>query len=240
MLMSASTLLVLLTLVQDAPARPDEPVGTGPEPAPATISWELKFDYLAPRRIESGGHVYWYMVYTVTNVSDRTQRFFPQFQLVTDGLRVLDTDVGIPAAAFNQIFERHKKTLPYLVHPTKAIGELRTGEDNARESVAIWRADDVKVNNFTIYVAGLSGETRIVPNPAARPSKPVEGGAESADKTAAVRAPEAGSAASGPAGSTPKYFTLRKTLELRYTLPGSPDALASAEPELRSARWVMR
>jgi hypothetical protein len=239
MLMSATTLLVLLALGQDAPARPDEPVGTGPEPAPMTISWELKFDYLAPRRIESGGHVYWYMVYTVTNTSDRTQRFFPQFQLVTDGLRVLDTDVGIPAAVFNLIHERHKKTHPYLVHPTKAIGELRTGEDNARDSVAIWRADDVKVNNFTIYVAGLSGETRLVPNPAVRPVKPGEG-ADSPDKNAAGTAPDGAAAASGPAGSPPKHFTLRKTLELRYTLPGSLEALASAEPELRSARWVMR
>lgn len=239
MLMSASTLLLLLTMIQDAPARPDEPVGTGPEPAPTTISWELKFDYLAPRRIESGGHVYWYMVYTVTNTSDRTQRFFPQFQLVTEGLRVLDTDVGIPAAVFNQIYERHKKTHPYLVHPTKAIGELRTGEDNARESVAIWRADDVKVNNFTIYVAGLSGETRLVPNPAARPAKPGEG-ADSADKSGSETAPGAAPASSGPSAAPPKYFTLRKTLELRYTLPGSLEALASAEPELRSARWVMR
>lgn len=149
-----------------ARAAEDEALGVGPAPSPTPISWEFEFQFLDPRRIEAQingkTEVFWYMVYTVVNTSGRTQRFFPTFQLVTEELKVLDTDTGIPAVVFDSIAERHRLTHPRLVHPTKAIGDLRAGNDYALESVAIWRQGDVKVNNFTIYVAGLSGETRFV------------------------------------------------------------------------------
>ena len=56
--------------------------------------------------------------------------------------------------------------------PTEAIGELRSGDDYARESVAIWRASDLSVTKFTIYIAGLSGEARVLKNPAYDPDQP--------------------------------------------------------------------
>lgn len=217
-----------LFLLALAPAAPTGDVGAGPAPAPAPVSWQLELTFLDPRRIEIGGEVYWYVVYTVTNPSRHAQRFFPTFQIVTEDLRVIDTDMGISAAVFDAIAERHKVTHKYLVHPTKAIGALLSGDDHARESVAIWRAVDLTANNFRIYVAGLSGETRLVPNPAYDPDKP---------ETATAPGPD------GRPRETrvnPRNFTLRKTLEIRYTLPGSSGARTRAEPQRTEVNWVMR
>ncbi|MGD8450605.1 MAG: hypothetical protein PVJ57_02205 [Phycisphaerae bacterium] len=206
-------------------------VGAGPEPAPTPISWELDIKFLDPERIEvqlpgqAEPEVYWYMVYTVTNPGSRSQFFFPTFQLVTDDLRVIDTDTGISKLVFDAIAERHRITHKYLMRPTRVIGELLMGDDNARESVAIWRANDLNVNSFTIYVAGLSGETQFIHNPAYDPSQPerVEVGADGKERVV-----------------NPRHFTLRKTLEISYNLPGSPGARTVAAPERQAVRWVMR
>ena len=212
----------------------EQSVGSGPEPSPNPISWELEFKFLDPKRIEvqlpgsDRPEVYWYVVYTVANPSPRAQRFFPLFQIVTEDLRVHDTDLGINPLVFDAIRERHRVTHKYLVEPTKVIGALLAGEDNARESVAIWRQIDLTVNSFSIYVAGLSGEARFIPNPLHDATKP---------ETTTV---------TGPDGRTrertvnPKDFTLRKTLDIRYTLPGSPQARPAAMPERGEVRWVMR
>ncbi len=223
---------LILLLVLAGQAKQD--VGLGPQPSPNPISWELEFKFLDPRRIEvelpgSGQReVYWYMVYTVANTSPRSQRFFPMFQLVTEDLRVIDTDMAISPLVFDAIRERHGITHKYLIHPTQAIGALLSGEDNARESVAIWRQVDLTLNSFTIYIAGLTGETRVVTNPVYDSGQP-----EVREIT-------------GPDGRTrevtvnPKYFTLRKTLEIRYNLPGSPAARPRAAPERGEVRWILR
>jgi hypothetical protein len=226
---------LLTVLALSTPAQEREPaIGHGPQPSPTTISWELEFRFLDPHRIEvqlpgrREPEAYWYMVYTVKNTSGRTQRFYPTAQLVTEELHVIDTDMGINPLVFEAIKEQHKVTHPYLVHPTKAIGDLRAGEDYARESVFIWRPLDVKVNNFTVYVAGLSGETRYVPNPAHDPDSP---------ETIQVTGPDG---RGREVAVNPKYFTLRKTLEIRYTLPGSPSTREHAQPERERVRWIMR
>ena len=77
-----------------------------------------------------------------------------------------------PLALFEAIRERHHKTHKYLVHPTPGIGELLSGDDNARECVAIWRQIDPNANSFKVYVAGLSGEARVLRNPAYNPELP--------------------------------------------------------------------
>ena len=230
MLHALAPLALLLALYSQG----DQSVGTGPQPSVRPVSWELEFKFLDPRRIEvqlpgsDRPEVYWYMVYTVTNASSRAQRFFPLFQIVTEDLKVHDTDMGISPLVFDVIRERHKVTHPYLVEPTKAIGALLSGDDNARESVAIWRNIDLTINNFRIYVAGLSGETQQVPNPRYDPKRP--------ETTTVTRSD----------GSTleqvvnPKNFTLRKTLEIRYTLPGSPHARPGVMPERGESRWIMR
>lgn len=196
------------------------------------VSWQFDLKFLEPRRIQvmvpgKGEETFWYMVYTVTNTSDSTQPFFPRFQIVTDDLKVYDTDMGIERTVFDAIRERHKLTHPYLVPPSQAIGDLKVGDDNARESVAIWRNVEMPGENFTIYVTGLSGETLSIKNPTYDPKQPevqrlmVDGREREVDVN-------------------PRRFTLRKTLELRYRLPAAGPARYSAEPERVQMRWIMR
>lgn len=222
-----------LAFGQSTPER-TAPVGSGPEPSATTISWEIDFKYVPPRQIAvktSGSarpQVYWYMLYTANNTSNATQHFYPTFELVTDELRVIETDMGISPLVFNAIRERHKITHPYLVSPSRAIGDLNVGQDYARESVAIWRADDITTNKFKIYVAGLSGETRAVLNPTYDPEKPDTATIKLADgRTREVTV-------------NPEYFSLRKTLDLSYTLPVSTPSRGQIEPRLDQARWIMR
>ncbi len=204
------------------------------EPSPRPVSWELEFRFLDPKRIEvrvpgtERTETYWYVVYTVSNNTGASLRFFPVFQIVTEDLQVHDTDMGISPLVFDAIRERHKVTHKYLVEPSRAVGTLLTGEDNARESVAIWRDIDLSINSFTLYVSGLSGELRTIPNPSYRPDVP---------ETATVKGPDG---REREKVVNPKVFTLRKTLEVRYNLPGSPRARPVTEPERSEVRWILR
>lgn len=222
------------TILLFAPPERELPVGAGPEPSPTPIAWEFDLKFLHPRRIEvqlagsATPEVFWYLVYTVTNTSNTTQQFYPRFELVTSALQVIDTDMGISPLVFEAIRERHRITHKYLVSPTQAIGALRAGADYARESVAIWRATDIEVAGFTIYVAGLSGESRVLRNPAYHPDEP---------ETLTVLGPDG---REREVVVNPRYFTLRKTLQLSYTLPASDQARRQVEPRLDFARWIMR
>lgn len=228
------TAIAPLVLLLGAGAPPERPadVGKGLEPSPTPVAWEFEFKFLDPQRIEVAGpggrETYWYIVYTVVNKSPQSQRFFPLFQIVTEDLKVYDTDMGISPAVFDAIASRHKITHKYLVPPTKAIGALLTGDDNARESVAVWRDIDLTVNNFKVYVAGLSGEIRNVPNRQYDPKAPETRKVAEAD----------GRERELPVN--PRVFTLRKTLQIQYTLPGSPLARPGVAPERGDIRWIMR
>ncbi len=226
-----SPLLPLLLLFQAA--GPPE-VGTGPQPAMRPIAWELEFEFLDPQRIEvklpgtERSETYWYVVYTVTNRSGRSRDFFPTFEIVTENLTVHTTDTGISPLVFDAIRERHRITHKYLVAPSKAIGLLRTGADNALESVAIWRDIDLSQNNFRIYVSGLSGETRTLANPIYDPARPESqrvAGDDGREREIV---------------DNPRYFTLRKTLTIGYNLPGSPGARSAIVPERQAVKWIMR
>lgn len=231
-LLAATVVFLAIPGTQAEEGKPS--VGIGPEPSPTPISWEFDFKYVPPRRIEvrlsdsDKPEVYWYMLYTVTNTSSTTQRFYPSFELVTEDLRVIETDMGISPLVFDAIRERHKITHQYLVHPTEAIGDLPSGDDYARESVAIWRASDLNVTEFKIYVAGLSGEARVLRNPAFDPDQPE------------TRKVTGDNGRQREVTVNPRYFTLRKTLQLTYTLPASDQARAQIEPRLDDASWVMR
>lgn len=224
--------MVMLWSVALLLGQPTDQLGRGPEPSARPVSWELDVKYLAPRRIEHGGATYLYMVYTVSNTSRQTQNFHPTFQLLTDDLKLIDTDSGIPAAVFDEIKRRHTLTHPELMHPTRAIGDLPSGADNARESVAIWRASDVKGPRFAIFAAGLSGEAALRENPAYDAAKPE-------DTEVELKLPD-GRTIKQTVSINPRYFTIRKTLEIRYLFPASDRSQGAVEPVQESAQWIMR
>jgi len=195
--------------------------GDAPTPAVAPVSWELKFRFQDPQRLSVvvPGHaepvVYWYMVYSVENPTDAEVEFYPRFDIVTDTLKVVRSEVGVSPEAFRAVFARVGN--PLLVAPERAVGRLLRGEDRRRHSVAIWPDFDPAAKAFTVYVAGLSGETARWRNPAFDPA--------------------------GPENEVnPRYFVLRKTLAIPYRFPGSQSLRSRSVPERVTDRqeWIMR
>jgi hypothetical protein len=193
-----------------------------PEPAAALASWELTFRYQDPQRVsvvlpgQSKPVVYWYMLYSVENPGEREVDFYPQFELVTDTLRVVRSEIQVSPEAFQAIQRRSGD--PLLLTPEKVIGRLLRGKDRAKHGVAIWRDFDPKAKAFKIYASGLSGEFARLENPTFDPKRP--------ENTAKNR----------------RYFVLRKTLVIPYKLPGSESTRTLAVPERQIGlqKWIMR
>ncbi len=213
-------LLLLLSLY--ATTSVGIPVSSGvPEPSIAPTSWELNFRYHDPQRVsvvlpgEKTPVVYWFMLYTVENSSDREVDFYPRFELVTDTLQVVPSEIKVSPEAFKAIQRRAGDRM--LVPPEQAIGRLLRGEDRKRHSVAIWRNLDPKARSFTVYVAGLSGEMARMKNPVFDAGKP-------------------------ESDTNKRYFILRKTLSIPYKLPGGQSVREMAVPErmLGDEKWIMR
>lgn len=195
-----------------------------PEPSPYPISWELDFTHETPKRIvvsvpgRGEPRAYWYLPYKVVNNGDSEQAFLPRFELVTEDGRIHRSDRRIPAEVFNAIKRRERSR--YLESPVSVLGEIRLGEDEARESVAIWQEPQRDMGNFTIYVTGLSGEFVEMKRPDGKPLTDSKG----------------------------NPIILRKTLQLKYHVAG--DEVFAGEDVVSvgeaggtgrdAKRWVMR
>lgn len=187
-----------------------------PKPSPYPISWELKFEHDEPRRVvldvpgSSVPKAYWYITYTVTNESDQEQLFLPVFEMLTRDGRVIRSDRNIPQPVFDRIKRREGKQ--FLEPFTTIGGEIRIGEDEARDGVAIWEEPDRRMGAFSIFVTGLSGETALAKDARGQEMKDAEG----------------------------KPIILRKTLQVDYEIPG--DEVFAGEDEIKQTgkQWVMR
>ena len=192
-------------------------------PAPGLIpqSWELEFTFHDPQRIvvhhagSTEGTTYWYLLYSVTNRTDRDVDFHPTFELVTNSMQKSIGGEEISTTVFEAIKVRHHGDYPFLIQPSRVSGKLLQGEDNTISSVAIFRQFDPGANQFVVYVAGLSGEVTRVSNPSFDPGHP-----ESDDN--------------------PPFFFLRKTLAVRYVLPGDVQSRKVTRPTRVGRDWVMR
>jgi hypothetical protein len=202
---------------------PQERVARFPEPSPYPLDWELRFDWEKPRRIvvELPGSdnpvAYWYLPYTVTNQSGEEQVFLPRFEMVTEDGRIHVSDRAIPKEVFDKIKRRDGNRL--LERPAKVVGAIRLGEDEARDSVAIWREPNPEMGTFTIFVSGLSGEF-----------------VELKDDDGKLLKDDKGD-----------LIILRKTLQLTYTVSGDEvfpgiDPITEGEDRIRRnyKRWIMR
>jgi len=90
--------------------------------------------------------------------------WIPEVVITSDRGHVVVAGRNVSANVFAAIKE--KEGNPLLEHPDKVVGKILIGEDYARESVAIWPAFDEDVDKLTIFVAGLSGETAVIEDPA--------------------------------------------------------------------------
>jgi hypothetical protein len=193
-----------------------------PKPSPVLTDWELQFKFQDLKRVTiclpgEGEKTYWYMVYTVTNNTGSDVTFHPEFTIVTNTLQERKSMVDVAPEVFSKIQSEYKNTYPWLENPSKVIGKVLQGKDNARDSVAIWPDFDPKATSVDVYVGGLSGEMTSVPNPLFVKGK------------------------SDPK-VVPSEFVLRKTLEIHYTLPSDPANRMSigAKRTDQDIEWIMR
>jgi len=224
------------------------PAGAEPRPAVTPSAWELTLEPSPLARIAvdtgQGPRSYWYLLYTATNNTGQDVDFNPEIVRVSEidaeltarqaeenpgaapRLLVDEAIIGLDARVFAAIKQRHARTHPFLVPPVKAIDRLLQGKDNARTSVAVFPDLDPRVSRFTIYFGGLSGERIARPNPAYDPRAASGGAGRSAGDE------------SDP--QTPRFFVLRKTLAMPYTIPGDPNTRRLATPVIGRMSWVMR
>lgn len=214
-------LLATLILCLAPQSRPAEDYITATQPSLAPVSWELKFRFQDPQRVsvvvpgQKEPVLYWYLLYTVENAGKQEVDFYPQFDLVTDTLRVVPSEIKVSPEAFKAIQRRAND--PLLLTPEKVVGRLQRGADRARHGVAIFRDFDPKAKAFTVFAAGLSGEVKRVKNPGFDSKKP------ESDKN-------------------PRYIVLRKTLAIPYKFPGGETNRSQSIPErvVDGLKWEMR
>jgi hypothetical protein len=144
-----------------------------PKPSPFPVSWELTFQHSDPTRLvvslpgDPTPHVYWYMTYSVTNHADTSANydpdqdkeriFYPVFTMRTRDGKLVNGNDGIHPIVFDAIKSaEHNK---YLEEPTLFGGRILLGEDQKRESVAIWPETSQRMGGFTIFASGMWGET---------------------------------------------------------------------------------
>jgi hypothetical protein len=166
-----------------------------PKPSVYPTSWELKFEHSKPKRIVvdvpgQGNRAFWYMTYTVTNLTDEEQTFLPKFELLTRDGQVLRSDNNISPTVHDAIRARERNRA--LQTALQIAGSLRAGEDQAKEGLAVWHEPEPRMGTFTIFVTGLSGEIAQLSDDNGQPIKDSDG----------------------------QPIILRKTLEATYQVPG--------------------
>ncbi len=140
-------------------------LATVPEPEPVPRRWELDFRP-GPMRVMSvevegqGAHAYLYMTYRVANNSSEDVLFAPIFELATSDGQILRSGREVPAEVTRAIL--HKLDSPLMMDQISILGTLQQGEANAREGVVVWPLPAVSMDTSNLYVAGLSGETKVV------------------------------------------------------------------------------
>jgi|SRR6185503_798684 len=191
-----------------------------PQPSAYPISWDFKFEYQTPKRVvvrTAPGRepeAFWYVTFTVANLSRAEHHFLPRFEMLTNDGEVIRSDSNIPLGVLETIrIKEHNARLEGL---NDIAGVLRVGEDQARDGVAIWREPHPKMGRFSIFVAGLSGEAVILKDDKGNP----------VEKT-------------NPEGKK-EPLVLWKTLELDYLMPGDEKNPGNDVIELVEQKWIMR
>lgn len=189
--------------------------------SPIPDTWQLDVKFRDPQKLqlqlpgESSPATFWYIVFEVTNNTGMDVEFFPSGKLVTDTLQVVDAGVGVVPAVYDRIALLNRTDFPFFKPPTKISGTLLQGEENAIASAFVFRTFDRTASGFTIFLSGLSGDMKRIPNPVFDPGM-------------------------GETEKNPRAFLLRRTLGIEYTLPGDASTQINATPIRRSKFWVMR
>lgn len=137
-------------------------------PTPATVPyrWELAFEP-GPLRLyvdsASDSGVYWYFTYKITNRTGRDQVWAPSLTLFTDSGEIMNSGRDVPARVVDAIDALLGNDL--LETQNEIIGDIHHGKEHAKEGIAVWPAKSTDVNELSLFIAGISGETARITNP---------------------------------------------------------------------------
>jgi hypothetical protein len=139
-----------------------------PEPNILQRDWQYEFTYRTPKPISvknTQGVIewYWYMPYKVVNNTGEERLFIPSITIATEEGDIISAGKGVPAIVFVKIKAELGNSL--LQSPAQVVGKFLTGEDFAKESVAIWPAFKHDISRMSIFIGGISGETHEEHNP---------------------------------------------------------------------------
>ena len=136
-----------------------------PKPAPVPFRWELEFEP-GPLRLYTdpgGSGGYWYFTYMVTNRTGSDQLWAPKFTLFTDEGEIIESGRNVPDRVTQDLLKLLGNAL--MEDQNAAIGDILQGKENAKEGLVVWPARHLDVNELSLFIAGLSGETARVKNP---------------------------------------------------------------------------
>jgi hypothetical protein len=124
--------------------------------------WQLDFTHDRPRTLAvtlADGSVrwFWYMAYKVVNNTGDDRLFIPEFTIATDAGDILTAGQNVPASVWPAVARKLNNAL--LESPSQIVGKILQGEDYARESVAVWPVPAHDVDEMSLFVGGISGET---------------------------------------------------------------------------------
>ena len=136
-----------------------------PKPAAVPYKWELTFEpgdlrlYVDPTSKQS----FWFFTYTVTNRTGKDQQWVPKLTLFTDDGGILEAGRDVPTRVTEELLELLGNE--FLQDQNEVLGDIFQGRENAKEGLVVWPANNLKVNELSLFVAGVSGETARVKNP---------------------------------------------------------------------------
>jgi hypothetical protein len=160
------------------------PAGPNPLTWQFTFDYSIPKRLVITPRGADKAQAYWYVTYTISNRGRQAEQFNPIFEMVTDDGLVIRSDdkryemvdgqvrevkrTLVTRGAKNEITERipqdvlttirDREKNPSLQSVNQISGPLRAGPDEARQGVAIFPEPKPRMGQFSIFVAGLSGD----------------------------------------------------------------------------------
>jgi hypothetical protein len=137
-----------------------------PEPAPVPKRWELAIEPGPLRMTVVDQRAYFYITYKVTNHGTQDLLFAPSFELATEETgEAMRSGRDVPVAVTRAIMERLGNS--FLEDQIGIVGNILRGPENAKEGLAIWPANQLRVSEISVYAGGFSGETTTLELPGA-------------------------------------------------------------------------
>ena len=136
-----------------------------PEPASVPYRWELDFRP-GPLRLyvdPVDGTAWWHFTYAVVNRTGDDQLWAPSFVLFTDAGEILVSGRDVPSSVETDLCSLMGNEL--MQTQNEIIGEIFQGPEHAKEGVVVWPARQTDVNELSLFIAGVSGETTRINNP---------------------------------------------------------------------------